>query len=116
MMSWSFDELDAFDSHSSLLLTAGPNSTDSVELGMVTAGGQLYVRAFRGPQSTWFRAARGHGEGSIEVAGRRYPVGLTVAEFDPAIETAYRRKYSAVASLIETSDARSATIRITPIE
>lgn len=58
MTGWSPSELRELNRAESLRLTAGPQPGPETELGMVTVDGQLYVRAYRGPSSRWFQAAR----------------------------------------------------------
>ncbi|MFE7508464.1 DUF2255 family protein [Promicromonospora sp. NPDC057488] len=118
MTSWTPSTLAALRDAFSLHLTAGPTGGDApeVEVGMVLADGELYVRPQRGTASRWYRAAIGHGTGRVRVAAETVAV-----RFEPAgpgaaavVDAAYRLKYGAVASFAVTEPARLATLRITP--
>jgi len=95
-----------------LRLTAG-DEPDSVELGMVVVGDALYVRAFRGPRSQWFRAAVAQGRGHVRIGSLDRDVALSHYTGDPAaVDAAYRAKYGADGTLVDNPVARSATLRI----
>ncbi|GIM98035.1 hypothetical protein Ato02nite_098280 [Paractinoplanes toevensis] len=57
MQTFEAREMVTLNAARSLRLTAGTDPARVVELGMVVVGGELYVRAFRGRDSAWFRAA-----------------------------------------------------------
>lgn len=113
---WTEVELDAFATADSLDLAAGDDSSRRVELGMVVVGSQLFVRAFRGPGSAWFRAAHDHGHGRVLSNGTSYAVAFLAVDptLDATIDDAYRRKYRDAASLVTSQRARSATLEIQP--
>jgi hypothetical protein len=100
----------------SLTLIAGDNDRCGIELGMVTAHGSLYVRAFRGTRSTWFQAALAHGHGRIQVGANVKEVLFRTA--DPAladqIDAAYQAKYHESSRLVANATARAATVEILP--
>lgn len=102
----------------SLHLTAGPAGPDTpeVELGMVLADGELYVRPQQGTTSQWYRAAINHGTGRVRVAGETLAVRFEPAEPEvaPAVDAAYRGKYGSLASFAVGRAARAATLRISP--
>ena len=113
MRAWTEAELGRFAATSSLRLSAGSTGRESVELGMVTVGRHLFVRAFAGVRSRWFEAAAREGVGRIEVAGDLVPVRFEVSTGDDRrIEAAYRRRYGAAADLVSTEAAREATLLI----
>src|SRR6202042_2965174 len=62
---WTSDELTVLAGAGSIRLTAGHEPGPEVELGMVLVSDELYVRAYRGPQSRWFQAAQESGRGRI---------------------------------------------------
>ncbi|GAA4136692.1 DUF2255 family protein [Leifsonia shinshuensis] len=114
MRAWTDAELRRFDAASSLRLSAGSEGDDSVELGMVTVGQDLFIRAFSGVRSRWFQAAVGSGVGTIQVDGRLISVRFQPsAGDDRRIEAAYRERYGAAAALVGTAGARAATLLIT---
>jgi hypothetical protein len=65
MTGWTPDELTALADASSLRLPVGDGPGQEAELGMVLVHGELYVRAYRGPESRWFQAAQETGRGRI---------------------------------------------------
>ncbi|MFD6531003.1 DUF2255 family protein [Streptomyces sp. NPDC060184] len=117
MSDWTAGELSLFSEARSLVLTAGDGGGPGVEIGMVVAGGELYVRAYRGAGSRWFRAAREHGHGRVRVDGGGFDVRFETDGLGPSseIDNAYRAKYGRVAhSLVLGVRAQEATIRIEP--
>lgn len=118
MTPWTPSTLAALRDAFSLHLAAGPAGPDApeVEVGMVLADGELYVRPQRGTASLWYRAAIGHGTGRIRVTGESVAVRIEPAgpEAGATVDAAYRSKYGEVASFAVTETARLATLRITP--
>jgi hypothetical protein len=112
---WTPDELTVLASADSLRLAAGHEPGPEVELGMVVVRGELYVRAYRGPQSRWFQAAQEAGRGRIRVGTIARDV-LLVAAPGPAdaIDAAYRGKYGSSSTLVASPRARAAAVRINP--
>jgi hypothetical protein len=122
MSTWSKNELrkiaEADDLH------IAPFRDDSVTYGTptwiwsVAVDGALYVRAYNGPSSRWYRAAL------VQKAGRIKAAGLTKeVAFEPVggpindlIDDAYRAKYhgSPYLSPMIAARARSATVKVTP--
>lgn len=115
MTTWLPDEAASLAADSSLHLTVGPTPHPGVELGMVVVDDNLYVRAFRGPQSRWFRAALTHGHGRITTVHLDREVRLRADISAPAvIDAAYREKYGPAGTLVDNPAAREATLRIDP--
>lgn len=118
MSPWPAPALVALRETFSLHLSAGPAGPGApeVELGMVVADGELYVRPQRGVASQWYRAAIGHGAGRVRVAGETTEVRLEAAppESGPAVDAAYQHKYGALAPFAVSSASRLATVRISP--
>ncbi|XVV16218.1 DUF2255 family protein [Actinoplanes sp. CA-131856] len=110
---WSSEEAAVLAASPSLVLSVGGH--EGVELGMVVVDGGLYVRAFRGRRSAWFRAALADPHGHISSAGLERDVLLT-AEPGPAeaLDAAYRAKYGASAGLVAGPSAHEATLHIVP--
>lgn len=117
MTAWSPDDLALLADRQSLVLTAGDDGQDGVEIGMVLVAGELYVRAYSGPRSRWYRAAREHGRGRIRIGDVGREVVLHTGDPGPAdrIDEAFRAKYGAAAAgMVAAPSAREATIRIAP--
>ncbi len=113
MPEWSETDVALFDAARSLHLAAGDEERSGVEVGMVVVGRELFVRAFRGPGSAWFRAAVGAGHGRITVDGLTRDVTLSAYAGSAApIDAAYRGKYGGDAALVTNRAAREATLRI----
>jgi len=104
-------------------LHVAPLRDDGVTFGTPTwiwcveVQGELYVRAYHGPGSAWFRAASRQRAGRIEAAGGTFEVNFEAAdpELSNAIDQAYRQKYSGSPYLVSMTSAlsRAATVRIT---
>ncbi|WP_020013545.1 DUF2255 family protein [Promicromonospora sukumoe] len=118
MTPWTPATLAALRDTFSLHLAAGPAGPDApeVEVGMVLADGDLYVRPQRGTTSRWYRAAIGHGTGRIRVSGETVAVRFEAAGQDAgtAVDAAYRSKYGELAAFAVSAPSRLATLRITP--
>ncbi|MCW8383888.1 DUF2255 family protein [Streptomyces justiciae] len=117
MTSWTPEEQSLFSETYSLVLTAGDTDGPGVEIGMAVVDGELYVRAYRGVRSRWYRAAREHGYGTVQVGDVSRDVLLTTGGLEPpaGLDAAFRDKYGAVAdALVASPQARAATIRIDP--
>ena len=115
MTGWTPDELTALADGSSLRLTAGSGPGSEVELGMVLVQGELYVRAYRGPESRWFQAAQETGRGRIRAGAIARDVLLIPAPGPAdAIDAAYHAKYGSSSALTASPQARAATLRIDP--
>ncbi|MGW2092564.1 DUF2255 family protein [Promicromonospora sukumoe] len=118
MTAWSAPALltlrDAFTLH----LSAGPAGADApeVEVGMVLADDELYVRPQRGAASEWYRAAVRHGEGRIRLAGQTLAVRFEPAgpEVVTVVDAGYRSKYGTFAAFAVGRPARAATLHVSP--
>jgi hypothetical protein len=86
----------------------------------VVVGDELYVRAYNGTRSRWYRAATIQQSGRITAAGIRFDVTFEPAPADgdlaDAIDAAYHSKYdpSPYVGHMVGRDSRQATIRIRP--
>lgn len=119
MNTWTPEDRTLLTDTYALHLTAG-SDTDrpGVEIGMVMVDGGLYVRAYRGTRSHWYRAAQEHGRGRITVGGVTRDVLLTTHGLTPpaGLDAAFRTKYGPVAdALVASPRARAATIRVDPV-
>ena len=85
----------------------------------VVVDGALFVRAYHGTDSRWFRSALEQRAGRISAAGMTIEVGfehVSGDELQERIDDAYRAKYgssSYLASMI-SARARAATMRVAP--
>jgi hypothetical protein len=81
---------------------------------MVAVDGQLYVRAYRGPSSRWFQAAREAGTGTFTAGTRTRAVRLIPTPARPALSTTPTRPSTGTAAPSSPARARAATLRIDP--
>lgn len=82
----------------------------------VVVDNQLYVRAYNGIHSRWYRAAKEQKAGKIEAAGMTKEVGFepVSGSINDKIDDAYRAKYANSQYLkpMISERARAATMRI----
>ena len=121
-MPWNTDELTkiaaADDLHISPFRDDGKTYGTPTWIWSVAVDGDLYVRAYNGQTSRWYKAAKAEKAGRITAAGVTKNVAFEPVDGDinDRIDAAYRVKYSAspyLEPMIGTR-ARSATIRILP--
>ncbi len=91
-----------------------------VIIWVIRLGDELYVRSVNGRGSTWFRGVQTRHEGHIRAGGVDKDVTF-VEETDPGIneqiDAAYRAKYRRYPSSVDhinSSAARTATIKLVP--
>lgn len=79
---------------------------------------KLYVRAYNGKSSRWYKAAMSQGSGKIEAAGMTKKVRFEPVDgaINDRIDEAYKKKYSDSPYLqpMIGDRARSATVKIVP--
>jgi len=122
MATWSKDELDkiveADDLHISPLREDGVTSGTPTWIWSVAVDGALFVRAYNGQESRWYRAALRQRAGRIIAAGMTKEVSFEPVDgpINDRIDDAYRAKYrrSPYLSPIIAARARSATVKIIP--
>ena len=123
MGTWQREELDRIaatdDLHIAPFRDDGKTYGTLTWIWSVVVDGALYVRAYNGTQSRWYRAAISQKAGRITVAGMRKEVSFEPVDgaINQSIDDAYRTKYGGsqyLAPMIGPR-ARAATIRITPI-
>lgn len=119
-MAWTKDDLsriaDADDLHVSPFRDDGVTHGTPTWIWSVVVDGELYVRAYNGRTSRWYRAALKQKAGRVSVGGKTYDVRFEAAGDDLAdrIDDAYRAKYATspyLGSMI-SARARSATVQI----
>jgi hypothetical protein len=85
----------------------------------VVVNDALYVRAYNGQSSRWYRAAMRQKAGQISVAGMTRQVGFERVDgpINDRIDEAYRAKYKGSPYLdpMIGTRARAATVRIDPL-
>jgi hypothetical protein len=122
MATWSKDELrkiaEADDLHISPLREDGKTYGTPTWIWNVLVDGELYVRAYNGKNSRWYKAALKQKTGRITIAGMNREVSFEPVNgtINDRIDDAYRVKYKGspyLAPMI-AAGARAATVRITP--
>jgi hypothetical protein len=122
MNRWPKDELDriaaADDLHIAPFREDGKTYGTPTWIWSVAVDGELYVRAYNGQKSRWYRAAVSQRAGQILAAGMTREVAFEPADesLNEAIDKAYRAKYAGSPYLrpMISAAARSATVRIAP--
>jgi hypothetical protein len=123
MTTWTRDELDRIASAEELrLATQRPDGTlrYPVTIWVVRHGDDLYVRSYRGPESSWFRRTRERPDGRVQAGGVDKDVTFADADhgLDDEIDAAYRAKYRRYsASIVDPMlgpPARATTTRLVP--
>ena len=122
MTNWPKDELrriaETDDLHISPFREDGKTYGTPTWIWSVVVDGDLYVRAYNGRNSRWYRAAMNQKAGRITAGGITQEV--TIEPVDGAtqgrIDDAYRGKYkdSPYLSPMIAAQARSATVKLTP--
>jgi hypothetical protein len=124
MSSWLKDELqrvaEADDLHISPFREDGATYGTPTWVWSVAVDDTLYVRAYHGQGSRWYRAAVREKAGRVTAAGMTKEVTFEPADgpINDRIDDAYRAKYrgSPYLSPMVGASARSATIKVMPRE
>lgn len=124
MSAWPKDELSRIgasdDLHVAPFREDGKTCGTPTWIWSVVVDGALYVRAYNGRRSSWYRAAMRQKAGRITAAGMTKEVGFEPVDGsnNERIDEAYREKYHGSPYLepMIGDRARSATVRITPRE
>ena len=122
MSAWSNDELrritEADDLHVSPFREDGVTYGTPTWIWSVAVGNSLYVRAYNGQNSSWYKAAVRQQAGRITAAGLTKEVTFEPVEgaVNDRIDDAYREKYKGSPYLAPMigARARSATVKVTP--
>jgi hypothetical protein len=120
--TWNPDTIAAIaasdDLHVSPFRADGTTYGTPTWIWSVVVDGDLYVRAYNGRRSRWYRSAVEQGAGRITVAGADHdvtfePVG---SDLDGRIDAAYETKYAGSQYLppMLQDGPTSATVRISP--
>jgi hypothetical protein len=122
MAAWPKDELrriaEADDLHISPLREDGTTYGTPTWIWSVAVGDSLYVRAYNGRNSSWYKAAVRQKAGRIIAAGMTKEVTFEPVEgmINDQIDDAYRVKYRGSPYRNPMIGARAATVRVTPRE
>jgi hypothetical protein len=124
MRTWTSDELSRIENADELEMA--PQHGDGTRrratpVWVVRDGDDLYVRAYRGPDGAWYRAATARHEGHIRSGGIDKDVTF-VEVSDPAVhdrlDAAYRTKYrrydATYVDPMVADTARAATLKLVP--
>jgi hypothetical protein len=122
MTTWPKERLrriaEADDLHIAPYRDDGVTSGTPTWIWSVAVGEALYVRAYNGRSSRWYRAAMKQKAGQIVAAGMTNEVTFEQADggLDDVIDEAYRAKYGGSPYLepMIASSARSATVKVMP--
>jgi hypothetical protein len=124
MSTWSKKELEriaeADDLHISPLREDGTTYGTPTWIWSVAVGDALFVRAYNGRESTWYKASLQQKAGRISAAGMTKEVTFEPVEgpINDRIDDAYRAKYRGSPYLgpMIALNARSATVKVMPHE
>lgn len=125
MNNWNKKELQKIgttdDLHISPLREDGVTYGTPTWIWSVVVGGDLYVRAYNGKDSSWYQSAMRQKAGRITAAGMTKEVSFEPVEdalLNEQIDDAYREKYkdSPYLSPMIGTRARVATVNISPVE
>ena len=124
MATWSKEELrkivEADDLHISPLRDNRKTHGTPTWIWNVAVDGGLYVRAYNGKSSRWYKAAMQHKAGWIIAAGATRDVSFERIEgpINDRIDDAYRAKYKGSEYLkpMIGASARAATVKISPTD
>jgi hypothetical protein len=124
MAIWSRDELrkiaEADDLHVSPFREDGVTYGTPTWIWSVAVDDGLYVRAYHGKDSRWYRAALRQRAGRIKAAGMTKEVAFEPVDgpINDLVDDAYRAKYHGNPYLrpMIGASARSATVKVMPRE
>jgi hypothetical protein len=122
MITWSENELrkiaEADDLHVSPFREDGVTYGTPTWIWSVAVDDALYVRAYNGRESRWYRAAIRQGAGRITAAGMTKDVAFEPVDgpINDRVDDAYRAKYRGSPYLrpMIGARARSATVKVMP--
>ncbi|MCA0919248.1 DUF2255 family protein [Pseudooceanicola nanhaiensis] len=121
--AWTAEEAAIFSTADDVRVA--PHRPDGVTPGTptfiwsVVTNGRLFIRAYSGTGSSWFRAACAQGTGQLTIAGETREVSflrVTDATLNAVIDAAYQRKYASsryLAPMI-SAHSRAATVEVLP--
>ncbi|MDO5632391.1 MAG: DUF2255 family protein [Paracoccus sp. (in: a-proteobacteria)] len=121
-MSWNEQDINAIaasdDLHIAPLRADATTTGTPTWIWSVVVDGGLYVRAYNGQNSRWYKSAMAQQAGQITAAGKTFNVAFAPVRSDlnDRIDAAYRAKYASSPYLAPMigDRARAATVQITP--
>ena len=124
MTAWTSDELNKIGKAEELQIASlrrDGTLRNPVTIWVVRVGDDIYVRAYKGRTSPWFRGAQTRHAGQIRAGGVVKDVTF-VEESEPGINdqisatyrTKYRRYAASIVDTVLTSEAHDATIKLVP--
>ena len=124
MSTWSKDELSKIaetdDLHISPFREDGKTYGTPTWIWSVVIGDALYVRAYNGQNSRWYKAAMRQRAGRITAAGMTKEVTFEAVKgsINDRIDDAYRMKYQGSPYLRPMTGARAriATVKVMPLD
>lgn len=123
-MTWAPERLQRFaradDLHVSPFYSDGRTPGTPTWIWSVVVGAHLYVRAWNGPQSSWYQSAVTQRAGRMSLAGCHFDVQFqpvtASAQLTAQIDAAYQQKYAGSAYVLPMLQPgpQSATVEILP--
>ena len=119
--TWTGDELDTIGAAGEIAIA--PRRADGAigrftTIWIVRVGDDLYVRSYRGPRGSWYRAAQRTHEGRLRADGNEHDVAFEDAPdaSRAAVDSAYGAKYgrSSYVDAMVTDAAATTTMRLVP--
>ena len=125
MTTWTSDELTKIGTAEELEIASlrrDGTLRNPVTIWVVRHGDDLYVRSVNGRTAAWFRGTQVRHEGHIRAGGVDKDVTFVEADpdindqIDAAYRTKYRRYAASIINHIVSPAARSATIKLVPLQ
>jgi len=127
MTSWTRNDLERIGAADELLLASFKKDSTHrkpVTIWVVRVGDDLYVRAYRGRETAWFRHIQQRHEGRIGAGGVTKDVTFVDGSSDEAlnnkIDAAYQSKYQRYSATyvdpMIAPQARATTLKLVPSE
>jgi len=122
MTTWNNEQIDAISSTDEIHIAPYDNDGVSIRtptrIWSVVVDGEVYVRAYNGPDSRWHQAAMTQHAGRIRAGGFEAEVTFTPVdgEIQDRIDAAYAQKYAEHTYLppMVSDRTRGATVRVDP--
>ena len=124
MNTWTNDELNKIGRAEELQIASlrrDGTLRSLVTIWVVRVGEDIYVRAYKGRTSPWFRGAQARHEGQIQAGGVVKDVTFVEesepdlnAQIDASYRTKYHRYAASIVDTVLTSEAQAATIKLVP--
>jgi hypothetical protein len=124
MTSWSHEDLTMIAATRELQIAPlrqdGQRFAAPTIIWSVTVAGSLFVRAYNGPTSRWYRTAMAQRLGRIQLGHAVFDVAFNKVDrsVDDVVDAAYKAKYahSPYLAPMLAPEARAATLLISPAQ